>query len=120
MAKKILIFEDDPGYQELLKALLGEYDLSVCASVEEASKHFGSGLFDLILCDINLLGMSGFELLQQMRDSGLSEKIPFIFCSSQSDPGTKERAMVLGATGFVAKPFDADALTALVRSLLKS
>ncbi|MHB2026244.1 MAG: response regulator transcription factor [Elusimicrobiota bacterium] len=116
---KIIVFEDDPGYQELLRVLLADYEVSVCASVEEASNHFGSGVFDLILCDINLLGMSGFELLQQMRDSGLTEKIPFIFCSSQSDPATKERALEMGAAGFVAKPFDADALLSLVRAIVK-
>jgi len=118
MAKKILVVEDDAGYQELFGFVLAAYEVTVCPSIEEAMGKMDAQPFDLILCDINLMGMSGLELLSKVRQDGLVEKIPFILCSSQFDEATKKRAMEEGAAGFVVKPFQTEALQSLIKNFL--
>ncbi|MEK7383265.1 MAG: response regulator [Elusimicrobiota bacterium] len=119
MKKRIMVIEDDPVFQELLTMLLSkEFEATVCASVEESLPRIEAGGYQLVISDINLLGMTGFEILDRMRQSGLLETCPVVLCSSQFDAATKEKALSLGAAGFIAKPYEPEAVLAMVRSLL--
>ena len=79
----------------------------------------GGQRYDLIISDIYLFGMSGLELLARLKQAGGAGSCPIVICSSQNDPATRERAMALGAAGFVAKPYDFEDVVALVRKLLQ-
>ncbi|MDD5657295.1 MAG: response regulator [Elusimicrobia bacterium] len=118
-ARRILLVEDDPGYQELGETILGGlFELTVCSSVEDALERIAGGRrYDLIISDIHLFGVSGLELLGRLKEAGAGS-CPIIICSSQSDPATRQSAMALGAAGFIAKPYDFEAVVALVRKLL--
>ena len=114
----ILIVEDDEGYQDLARTLLNDYVLTICSSVEEALAIFQEKPFDLILCDINLLGMTGLELINQLKSQGLTDKVPVIMCSSMTDPATRKASAEGGAAGFLAKPYDGAAMQKMVKALL--
>jgi CheY-like chemotaxis protein len=116
-ARRVLIVEDDEGYQELARLHLKEYDVVVCSSVEDALGAFEKQAFDLVFCDINLLGMTGLELAGQLKARGL-DGTPIVLCSSMSDDATRAAAVERGAAGFLAKPYEGDAMRALAKSLL--
>ena len=116
----ILIVEDDEGYQELARVLLIGYAVTLHSSVEEALADLDRKPFDLILCDINLLGMTGLELISRLKTLGLTDRIPVIMCSSMTDPATRAASAESGAAGFLAKPYDGAALQAMVKTLLPS
>ncbi len=59
---------------------------------------------DLIICDINLPNLNGFEVLHRLREDVATAKIPFIFHTGETDPDTQRRAMQLGANGYLTKP----------------
>lgn len=117
---KILVIEDEPGYQELAAAILAQYDLTICSSGEEAEKYLEKEQFDLFLCDINLMGVSGLHFINTLQQEGLSVNVPVVMCSSQDDPETKRKVAELGAAGFVCKPYESSVLLKIVQSLLKS
>ena len=117
--KRILAVEDDPGYQELITMILSkEFDLTMCASVEEALPKLDSGVYHLIITDILLLGQTGFEVMSRVRHTDKLKGCPVVFCSSQFDETTKQKALDMGAAGFLAKPFQPDALISLARHIL--
>ncbi len=120
MSRRVLVVEDDAGYQELMALLLKDFEITACASMEEAQSALQGKPFDLIISDINLLGMSGLEFVAQAKREGLTERVPFILCTSMSDPQTRQRAIDAGAAAFLLKPFEAEQLRTIVRNLLPS
>lgn len=118
--KRILIVEDEPGYQELMESILiaGPFDLTICGSVEEAVVKIDTELFDLIITDINLQGMTGMQVLDKMKALNRLEACPVIMCSSQFDPETKETAANMGAAGFIPKPYQFEMVLSTVKSML--
>ncbi|MBI5244069.1 MAG: response regulator [Elusimicrobia bacterium] len=120
MPKKILVIEDEPGYQDLMKFVFKDYDLSICGAIEDIEKNFPGVKFDLIICDINLGGASGFEYLVRMRREGVTENLPFILWSSSDTPENREKAAELGAAGFLSKPFKTEAVQQMVALLLQA
>ena len=120
MKKRILIVEDELGYQELLGAILKkDFDLLFCTSAEDALTTIESEPYDLIICDINLHGMTGFELLAHTKAPGPNQSKPVIVCSGLEDPAVRSKAMTLGAAGYVTKPFEDAAILTLVHDLMR-
>lgn len=112
--------EDDPGYQELLEMILCKtYRFSVCASAEEALEKLAHERFDLIISDIHLLGMTGFEVLGRIKAAGPEKECPVVLCSGYHDQFTREKAAAMGAADFIPKPFDLQALLDLIAKLLE-
>jgi DNA-binding response OmpR family regulator len=117
--KSILVVEDDPEYQELLKAILAPlYTLAVRGSAEEAIAALDGKRFNLLLLDINLMGMSGFAVLEKLRQEKRLDSLPVLCCSAMSDPETQAQAKTLGASGFVVKPYRQEALLQAISSLV--
>lgn len=117
--KRILFIEDEQGFQDFMETVLGPvFDLTICSNAEEAVAKMESGYYDLVISDINLHGMSGFEVLGRLGEEGVLETCPFVLCSSQFDPETKQKAMDMGAAGFITKPYKAQAVLATVYALL--
>ena len=120
MSKKILIAEDDPDYQELHQTIFStSYEVTIVDSTETAFEKLAKEHFDLAIVDINLLGMTGLEILRKIKCAGLTQEIPVVLCSGLSGSFIKEQALELGAAGFVTKPFNVEAILGLVRAILK-
>lgn len=116
---RILLVEDDPGYQELMKTMLCKtYQFTMCSSAEEALEKLAHERYDLIISDINLLGMTGFEVLGRIKAAGPGKECPVVLCSSNHDQFTGEKALAMGAAHFLPKPFDPQTVQDLVSKLI--
>lgn len=119
MPKRILVIEDEVGYQEVIETFLGAtYEVAIVNNAEEGMEKLNSEAFDLVVCDINLLGMSGLEVLNMIHTQQRNETTPVVMCSSQTDDDTRQKVVDLGAAGFVTKPFQIEKLVQVVASLV--
>jgi DNA-binding NarL/FixJ family response regulator len=119
--KKILCIEDDRETAELIVAALadGGFDASVAYDGHEGFVAVLETTPDLVLCDINMPVMSGFEVLERLIDlAPRFRRIPFVFLTAMSDREIELRARRLGADDYVTKPIDFDILHAIINARL--
>ncbi|MDE2511001.1 MAG: response regulator [Elusimicrobia bacterium] len=116
---RILLVEDDPGYQELMETMLRKtYQVTICSSAEAALEKLVHERFDLVISDINLLGLTGFEVLGRIKAAGPGKECPVVLSSSNHDQFIREKALVMGAAHFIPKPFDPQTVQDLVSKLI--
>src|SRR5262245_57738696 len=122
MAGKILVAEDDPEARELLKLLLGEgYDLLEAADGVEALDVLRAERPDLLITDIVMPRMDGYELVRKLRQDERIAGMPVIFCSaSYHEREVREMARSLGVRSTLSKPFDLETVIAIVAAALAS
>jgi len=112
MNNTILLIEDDPGVLENLKVLLIQEKYNVITAVDgyegvvEAKKHIP----DLIICDILMPKMNGYEVLKTLSIDSRTDTIPFLFLTAKTDIGDIRKGMGLGADDYLIKPYDIDEL----------
>ena len=112
----ILIVDDIPENLQLLyKTLKGEFALFAATSGREALAMAASQQPDLILLDIMMPEMDGYEVLERLRSTSGTEEIPVIFITAKSDAGNESQALASGAVDFIHKPFDTAVVRARVR-----
>ncbi len=122
MAKKILIVEDDKFLRELLaqKLLKEGYDVLEAIDGESGQKMIKDEKPDLILLDLILPGIDGFELLAKMKEDGSVVTIPVIVLSNLGQKEDVERALGLGAKDYMVKAhFTPAEIVSKVRNVLK-
>ena len=114
---KILIAEDDPNIAKLVEATvaIGGYEGLVCANGTEAFEKMEHGNFDLVLLDVMLPGMSGFEIMQKRTNT----QVPVIFITAKQELTDKVRGLRLGAEDYIVKPFEAMELLARIEVILR-
>lgn len=119
---KILVIEDDELIRETLLQLLESHNYRVIAAengrvgVQMAL----SEIPDLILCDVQMPELDGYDVLRTLRQNSLAATIPFIFLTAQSDKTDFRRGMELGADDYLTKPFTkAELLGAIASRVLK-
>ena len=115
----ILVVDDEPTVLRALRVALEAQDYAVTAvlSGEDALARITNGAFDLVLLDLGLPGMSGFDVIQRVRV--LFPALPIIVLSAQGEDAAKVEALDLGADDYVAKPFSVRELLARVRVALR-
>jgi len=74
---------------------------------------------DIIICDVLMTDMNGYEVLRSLKESPKTSKIPFIFTTSLSEKMEIAEAYKLGANGYLIKPFDLEALLNMIRTQLE-
>lgn len=74
---------------------------------------------DLILCDIMMPEMNGYEVIRELKDNDLTASIPFIYVTASGEKSEIEMAMGMGANGFIRKPFDPRELMQLINKWLR-
>ncbi|CAD5107939.1 hybrid sensor histidine kinase/response regulator [Zestomonas carbonaria] len=101
---RILVAEDNPINQVLLKEQLEELGCSVvlAANGREALRHWGAGDFDLLLTDVNMPEMNGYELVKALRQQGVD--IPIIGVTANATREEGERCMAVGMNAWLVKP----------------
>ena len=117
---KILCIEDDPETVELLVEVLSDegFDPVVARDGREGVAKFGERP-NLILCDVDMPHVSGFEVLQQLRKSvGQLRGIPFLFITAFGSRESHLQARRLGCDDFLTKPLDFELLVEIVRNRL--
>ena len=107
MGNKILIVEDEPNIVVPLQFIMKEngYDVTVAFSGEEAVDAIEKSKPDLILLDIMLPGMDGFELCQMIRQKPGWEDISIIFLTALGREADMAKGMALDADAYITKPF---------------
>jgi len=104
--KRILIIEDDVGFRNLLRIQLSlaGYTLEAVEDGAEAGKALLERPPDLVLSDLGVPLLDGFELLSLVRADAKTASIPVILLSGRSDDDSVSKAMKLGAADFLVKP----------------
>ena len=116
--KQVYIIDDDESVGRALKSLLTTFDFEV-TTFNSAKSFFDSVSNDdsgCVVLDIHMPGMDGWETQKKILDSG--SKRPVIFISAAKD-NVADRALQVGAVGFLQKPFDGQTLVDLINSASK-
>jgi DNA-binding response OmpR family regulator len=118
---KILIIEDDFMIREVIFTMLECEDFQVIEAEEgtEGIELATEYLPDLILCDIMMPHLSGYDVLKELAKQEKTATIPFIFISAKSQKNDVRMGMELGADDYITKPFTRDELVSAVKSRLK-
>ncbi len=100
----------------MARALQDEYGVSQAQGGQEALSLLRSKPFHLVLLDIEMPDMDGFEVLRQMKEDPSLRDIPVIVVSGMEDKASFERCLEIGAVDYVTKPFDLAQLKSCVDS----
>jgi adenylate cyclase len=116
----ILVVDDLPQNVRLLRAVLEPrgYEVAEASSGEDALERLGGGDVDLVLLDVLMPGIDGYEVCRRLRADPATAFVPVVMITASGEQ-EKRRALDAGADDFVAKPFDQAELLARVRSLLR-
>jgi CheY-like chemotaxis protein len=106
--KQILIVDDEPAWIKLLSHLLRSQGYSVleASNGKDALKTLDGIKPDLILSDVRMPDMNGFDFLDQVRHTARNSKTPVVFLSAIDDYDARKVAKDLGAADYLIKPFD--------------
>jgi two-component system cell cycle response regulator DivK len=121
MSKRILAIDDQEDNRRILRDLLAAVDYEVLEAMDgedavaQAEKHVP----DLILMDIQLPGIDGYEATRRIKTNPLLKHIPVIAVTSYALTGDEDKAMEAGCDAYIAKPYSPRALLAKVREFLK-
>jgi two-component system OmpR family response regulator len=116
----ILLVDDDPEIREMTSMLLGGagFEVRTAGSGEEAIYRTQQERPDLVLLDINMPGVDGWETLRLLREDERTQHTPVIMFSVNFELREKLHALQQGAQDYVTKPFDTDGLLRRIREAL--
>ena len=120
MSKRILVVEDQEDNRQILRDLLGNagYELIEAENGEEALAAVARQRPDLILMDIQLPVMDGYEATRQIRTNPGMKSVPIIAVTSYALAGDESKALAAGCDAYVSKPYSPRQLLAKVREHL--
>ena len=120
MARKILLVEDNPQNRYLVTFLLEKngYEVVVAEDGEEAITAVSEHVPDLILMDVQLPKLDGYEATRRIKSDERFAKIPLVALTAHSMKGDRGKAMSAGCDDYVTKPVDADQLISRIKDLL--
>lgn len=115
----ILIVEDSPSELELMSHYLKEsgYNVIKAAGAKEALQKSMEEKFDIVVTDVVMPGMSGFELCRALKRNPTTQKIPIVVCSSKNQEIDRLWAMRQGADAYITKPYTREELVRAIKSL---
>jgi CheY-like chemotaxis protein len=119
-SRRVLVVDDDSNARALCSINLLLEGLEVLEA-EDGRRGLTRARLespDLVVTDVAMPGLDGFELAEALRSDDSTAQIPLIFISGEHNPDNKARALSLGALAYVTKPFDPPALAKLVASAL--
>ena len=116
---KLLVVEDDPNIVELLSASLrfAGFDVTAATSGAEAVATARESRPDLMVLDVMLPDLDGFEVIRRLREGGV--RTPVVFLTARDATDDKIRGLTLGGDDYVTKPFSLEELTARIRAVLR-
>ncbi|MDQ7785765.1 MAG: SpoIIE family protein phosphatase [Desulfomonilaceae bacterium] len=116
---KVLVVEDHPISRKLLQTMLSKnYQAIAASSGPEAIDLSAKEKPDLILLDIDMPGMDGFQTLEILKREVIGPSVPVIFLTAREDTGSKEQGLEAGAVDYLTKPYDRHELSIKVKNHL--
>lgn len=115
----LLLVDDEPTNLQVLRhTLQNDYRLLFAKQGQAALELVAKDRPDLILLDIMMPGLSGYEVCQQLKENPLSQSIPVIFITALSDAENEQKGLEMGAVDYISKPFNPHIVKARVRTHL--
>jgi putative two-component system response regulator len=121
--KKILLVDDDEIHLAVAESLLEkEYKIFKAMSGHGALEFLGKSQIipDLILLDIIMLEMDGWEVFKRIKEIAQLKDVPIVFLTSVDEDGEKRKALKLGAAEYIVKPYNALYLKNTIKEIIKS
>lgn len=118
--KKVLLIEDDPVVRENTAELLGlsNYEVATAPHGKTGVAMAKNMLPDIIICDIMMPELNGYEVLEELSQDPLTQRIPFVFLSAKSEHKDVRKGMDMGADDYLTKPFEENELISAIESRL--
>jgi twitching motility two-component system response regulator PilH len=119
---KVLIVDDSQTLRHMLSDLLEENGMQVVAAINglEAKEYIQASAPDLVITDLIMPEMNGYELCRWIKNEPSTQKIPVLICSTKSEEFDRYWGMKQGADAYITKPFHPPELLKTVRQLLKA
>jgi DNA-binding response OmpR family regulator len=119
--KRVVVVDDEPAVGEALRALLEPdgYEIETPTDPHSALPELLRSAPDLVILDVNMPGMSGWELCSLLRRQTATRNVPVLFLTGRQEVRDRITAMQVGGSDYLAKPFGAEELRRKVRTLLK-
>ena len=117
---KILAVDDSESVRRMVELTLDDlgHDITLAGDGVEALEECKSEAFDLVITDINMPNMGGFDLIQNLRGLDNYKLTPILCLTTESSDDQKSKGRAVGATGWIVKPFSANKLLSLVNRVL--
>lgn len=118
---KVLVVDDSAVMREMVVACLrglSEADFEHAASGLEAIERLSLSPYDLVVLDLNMPDIGGYEVLEFVRGQDQLREVPILVVTTRGDETSRQRAMDAGASRFMTKPFSPEQIQAEARSLL--
>jgi CheY-like chemotaxis protein len=121
-AKKVLVIDDEPSMHRLIEFILEDegFQLVEPKAHDEAARSAKKGKPDVIILDIMMPEVNGFDVLKMLKEDEDTRNIPVIILSVRSMQADKDRAMSLGANNYLTKPFEPARLVKAVNEAVGS
>ncbi|MGF1539394.1 MAG: response regulator [Pleurocapsa sp.] len=119
--QKLLLVDDEPGIRESVQAYLEDnegWTVKVASNAGEAWQKIEAQTPDLIISDIMMPNVNGYEFLQKIREDPRYRAIPVVFLTARGMTSDRIQGYETGCDAYLAKPFDPEELEAIVRNLL--
>lgn len=119
MPKKILTIDDSKTIRDMLMITLAEAGFDVLQAVDgqDGIEVLGDQRVDVVITDINMPKMDGYEVIRSLRRSPVHKSTPILVLTTESDKDKRNLAREAGATGWMVKPFDPERLVATIRKV---
>jgi two-component system, chemotaxis family, chemotaxis protein CheY len=119
MAKRILTIDDSKTIRDMLMLTLADAGFDVLQAVDgqDALEVLDKEQVDVVITDINMPRMDGYEVIRQMRSNSMHKSTPILVLTTESELEKKNLARTAGATGWMVKPFDPERLIATINKV---
>jgi DNA-binding response OmpR family regulator len=121
MKKQVLIIDDQPVMRKLLEQFLKDkYEVVPHENGKEALEWMYSGhIPDLVVADLNMPEIDGFEYIKRVRESAFFQDVPLIVLSGEESSAERIRCLKLGANDYLIKPFNPEELALRINNLIR-
>jgi DNA-binding NarL/FixJ family response regulator len=121
MPEQLVLVDDEPGLREAVQAYLEDsgYTVHTASNAREGWDTVQRVMPDLVITDIMMPQVSGYEFLKQLRDDPRFETLPVVFLTARGMTNDRIQGYDAGCDAYLPKPFDPDELVAIVTRLLK-
>ncbi|RLC30792.1 response regulator [Candidatus Woesebacteria bacterium] len=122
MTMRLLTVDDSPSVRKLVEFTLKAkgFQVTPAGDGQEALELMAKEQFDAVILDINMPRMDGLELLKKMKGDDAFASIPVVMLTTEGQDEDKDKAVALGATAYIVKPFKPTQLLGLIEKILPS
>lgn len=121
VSPRLLLVDDEPGLREAVQAYLEDSNflVDVASNAKEGWELLQQNLPDLVITDIMMPEVDGYQFLEQMREDSQFKALPVVFLTAKGMKGDRIQGYQAGCDAYLSKPFDPEELVAIVKNLLE-